>query len=274
MNLIHPGVLFPAIARMLLAAVLVIGSVAHAQGPAVTIIIDDVGNKADAGEAAVMLPGRVTLAFLPHTPHAKRLAEQAHQQGKEVMLHLPMDAYGGNRLGPGSLNLHMTERDFKRTVISDLSAVPHAQGLNNHMGSLLTRHPGAMAWLMEAMQDHGGLYFIDSRTSAQTVAEMMATEYTIPNARRDIFLDNNRDPELIRRQFLQLLDRAHRRGHAIGIGHPYPETMAVLNQMLPTLEAQGIRLISASEMINLQKGESSWPASSSPSLKVVKSSKP
>ncbi|WP_428634041.1 divergent polysaccharide deacetylase family protein [Sedimenticola sp.] len=240
----------------------------------ITVIIDDMGNQAGWGEAALTLPGAMTYAFLPHTPHASRLAQQAYATGKEVMLHLPMESHEGNPLGPGALTLHMTEIAFKRTLQDDLNAVPHVRGLNNHMGSLLTRHPGAMAWLMQALRSRNDLFFIDSRTALETVAQQMATEYGVPNANRDVFLDNDRTLEAIDWQFDQLIKRARRQGYAIGIGHPYPETTQVLAQRLPELRSLGIKLIPASEMIEYQRSRTLWHVSSSPSPKVAKSSKP
>lgn len=241
--------------------------------PVITIIIDDMGNHGGWGDAALTVPGPVTYAFLPHTPHANRLAKQAHASGKEVMLHLPMQSHEGNPLGPGALTLHMTEIAFKRTLDDDLNAIPHARGLNNHMGSLLTRHPGAMAWLMQGMRERGDLFFVDSRTTLATVAQQLALEYGVPSASRDVFLDNDRNPQAIDRQFAQLLKRARRQGYAIGIGHPYPETTRVLAQRLGGLSALGIRLIPASEMIEYQRSRTLWHASSSPSPTVAKSSK-
>jgi hypothetical protein len=242
--------------------------------PVITIIIDDMGNHGGWGDAALAIPGPVTYAFLPHTPHARRLALQAHTAGKQVMLHLPMQSHEGNPLGPGALTLHMTETGFKRSLDDSLNAIPHARGLNNHMGSLLTRHPGAMAWVMQGLRDRGDLFFIDSRTTLQTVGQQLAEEYGVPNARRDVFLDNDRNPEAIARQFEQLLKRARRQGYAIAIGHPYPETTRVLVERLAGLQSSGIRLIPASEMIEYQRSRTLWHVSSSPSPQVAKSSKP
>lgn len=241
--------------------------------PVITVIIDDMGNHGGWGDAALHIPGPVTYAFLPHTPHARRLALAAHAAGKEVMLHLPMQSHDGNLLGPGALTLHMTEQAFQRTLDENLAAVPHVRGVNNHMGSLLTRHPGAMAWLMQGIHRHGELFFVDSRTTLATVGEQIATEYDVPNARRDVFLDNDRDPAAIERQFRRLVKQAQRRGYAIGIGHPYPETSQVLTEQLASIETLGVRLVPASEMIRQQRSIRTWHASSSPSPKVAKNSK-
>lgn len=251
------------------------GAVVHAEAlPAIAIIIDDMGNHQDQGAAALELQGAVTYAFLPHTPYAVRLAEKAHDLGKEVMLHLPMDAREGNPLGPGALTLHMTETQFKQTLWDNLNAIPYVSGLNNHMGSLLTRHPGAMGWIMQTLtEERPELYFIDSRTTPNTVAQDIASEYRIPNTRRDVFLDNEPSADAINRQFRLLVELARKQGYAVGIGHPYPQTVEVLQRVLSDLKNENIRLISASAMIELQQRRKSWPEPSSPLLRVAKSSK-
>jgi polysaccharide deacetylase 2 family uncharacterized protein YibQ len=243
-----------------------------ATDPVIALIIDDMGNQRGPGRQAVALPGQVTYAFLPFTPHASPLASAARRAGKEIMLHLPMASHPWAPLGPGGLEIHMTEREFKSTLEASLRSLPDVRGVNNHMGSLLTRHPGAMNWVMEALADHGGLYFIDSRTTVATVAEQLAQEHELPNARRDVFLDHVRDPREIRREFRRLLSKARAQGAAVGIGHPYPETLAVLREELKRLGGSGVRLVPVSELIALKESRA-WPESSSPSPRVVKNSK-
>ncbi|MCP3867888.1 MAG: divergent polysaccharide deacetylase family protein [Gammaproteobacteria bacterium] len=239
--------------------------------PTIAIIIDDMGYQGELGDRAIALPGAVTYAFLPHTPHAVRLANQAHSVNKQVMLHLPMDSNDGASLGPGGLTLHMTEAAYRSVLQKSLDSVPHVEGLNNHMGSLLTRHPGAMKWLMRGVKERSPLFFIDSRTTPDTVAQKLAEELGVPNTRRDVFLDNDRDPDAIRRQFRLLLRKARRQGYSVGIGHPYPETLEVLGHELSGLSVKGFRLIRASQMIALQSGHES--EQSSPPLKFARRSK-
>jgi len=241
--------------------------------PIISIIIDDMGNQQQVGNEALELPGAITYAFLPHTPYAREMAKRAHESGKEVMLHLPMDAHSGKALGPGGLTLHMTQQQFQDTLASSLASVPHVTGLNNHMGSLLTQHPGAMGWLMQDVQQRGNLFFIDSRTTSLTVAEKLAHEHQIPAAGRDIFLDNVREPEYIREQFQQLIRRAKIRGKAVGIAHPFPETIATLAEELEKLGESGIKLVFTSEIIATERRNMPWQASLSPSPKEVKSLK-
>ena len=243
--------------------------------PVISIIIDDMGNSMHWGEQALDIPGKVTYAFLPHTPHAVTLASRANDLDKQVMLHLPMESGGDNRLlGPGAVTQHLTEGEFKRTVLQSFNAIPYAVGLNNHMGSLLTQHPGAMGWLMESLEAMGGgVFFVDSRTTRDTVGQLIAQEHGVPNVGRDVFLDNDRDPDAITLQFLKLIKRAHQRGHAIGIGHPYPETSQVLQKMLADPSKLGVRLIPVSEMIAVQGRNNPWQEHSSPSQRVAKNSK-
>ncbi len=217
--------------------------------PAISIIIDDLGQQLAAGERAVALPGNITYAFLPHTNHAAQLAELAHQQDKEVMIHMPMQAIGENNLGKGGLTLDMSQQHFLTTLKENLSAIPHISGINNHMGSLLTQHPGHMAWLMAALSERDDLFFVDSRTTEHTIAYQIATEYEVPRINRNVFLDNIRNEAEISRQFDRLITLAKRNGTAVAIGHPYPETIAFLEQILPRLEQHGVELIKTSGLI-------------------------
>lgn len=232
--------------------------------PVVAVVIDDVGDRLGAGLRTVNLPGPVACAFLPQAPHAERLAVRAHELGKEVLLHQPMQALAHNRLlGPGAVTLAMTEQEFLRTIRRNLLALPYVTGINNHMGSLLTRHPGHMTWLMKELHRQGGMYYVDSRTTHRTVAERMAREVGVPTARRHVFLDNSRRPEAIRQQFHELVRTAKRQGHALAIGHPYPETLQVLEEEIPRLAEQGVKLVPVRALTTLmsERRNSQWQAS-------------
>ncbi|MCC5862421.1 MAG: divergent polysaccharide deacetylase family protein [Gammaproteobacteria bacterium] len=230
-------------------------SLGHAASAAVTrpriaLIIDDLGHALEAGQRVVRLPARVTGAVLPHTPHAARLAEAVQAAGHEVMLHLPMQpAVPGVPIGPGGIYLDTQRAELRETLDAALASVPHVVGVNNHMGSGVTRHPGLMLWLMEELADRQPLYWVDSRTTAETVAEQKAHALRVPALRRDVFLDHEATPEGVARQFarLQLLARA--RGSAVGIGHPYPVTLAFLEQALPQLARAGFDLVTPTELL-------------------------
>lgn len=260
----------------LLSSAYVAGAPATEAAPVIAIIIDDLGNGLAEGEQTIALPGPVACAFLPHTPHAAELARRAHSAGKEVLLHLPLQAVAHNNLlGPGALTLEESERQFRTTLRHDLAAIPHVQGVNNHMGSLLTRHPGAMAWLMSELAAHGGLFFVDSYTTVQSVALQLADENQVPAARRDVFLDDDADPAAIRFQFQRLLDIAQRQGYAIAIGHPHPNTLAVLREELARLPETGVTLVPVQTLIQQREADKTpWPVSSSRLPTAAKSLKP
>lgn len=243
--------------RLLIACapfvLLVVASVSPAASPpVVAIIIDDLGNNAVADHRAINLPGPVACSFLPHTPYAKKHAALAHRKGKEVLLHLPLEALHHNRLGPGGVTLHMMPREFVDTVRADLASIPNPDGVNNHMGSLMTRNAGDMAWLMTLLS-RTDLFFIDSRTTARSVAYEMAVRYGVPAASRDVFLDDVRDKDAIVDQLHRLVSVARKNGSAIAIGHPYPITMAVLKELLPKLAAQGVELVPVKAVIQYQQ---------------------
>lgn len=215
--------------------------------PWVAIIIDDIGYSKARGMRAAKLPADITLAVIPHAPNSVKLAEQGHSYGKEIMLHAPMSNLSGKTLEQGALNESMGRDEFVRTLNDSLDNIPHIVGVNNHMGSLLTQKTEQMSWLMGELQARQ-LYFIDSRTSPQSQAYEVATERHIPTLKRDVFLDNQRSEVAIKRQFDKLVSLAKRRGWAIGIGHPYPETLAVLEKHSASA-AEQIEFVSISKLL-------------------------
>lgn len=259
---------------LLLYCALALHTAAAHPGPRVAIIIDDLGNSMASGEQALALPGALTYAILPQLPYSTEIAQRAHAAGREVMLHLPMQAREDRALGPGALTRAMDRFEFARTLRASLASVPHVAGVNNHMGSLLTGDPSAMRWLMEDLACHDRLYFIDSRTDVRTLAARFAREAGLWHAERDVFLDHVQDEAAITAQFRRLLALARRNGSAIGIGHPYPETLAVLARELPLLEAEGIELVPASRLVEQERSHRLWHASSSPWPTVAKNSRP
>jgi polysaccharide deacetylase 2 family uncharacterized protein YibQ len=223
--------------------------------PAIALIIDDLGHRRSTGLRAISLPGPVACSFFPFAAHTRELALQAHARGKEVMLHLPMQAVGKfqDAREAGVLTLDMTQRQYRETFQADLASVPFVSGFNNHMGSLLTQHPGNMAWLMRLVRQNGKLFFVDSRTTRLTVARELAGEYGVPSSQRNVFLDDVAEPDAIRAQFRRLLRIARRDGSAIAIGHPYPATLDVLSEELVQLDRRNVRLVRVADLIRIQQ---------------------
>ncbi|MDX1507997.1 MAG: divergent polysaccharide deacetylase family protein, partial [Woeseiaceae bacterium] len=173
--------------------------------PRIAIIIDDLGYRMAESRRAIALPGPVACAFLPGAPRTAELADAARAGGKEVLLHLPMDAVERNGVDePGQVTLDMSRASFAAALAGALDAVPHAVGINNHRGSLLTRHPGHMRWLMEEMRAREGLFFVDSYTTHESVALQIAAENGVDAVKRDVFLDSDRDPASIERELERL----------------------------------------------------------------------
>jgi len=225
-------------------------AVAEEPAPAtIALVIDDVGYLLAPGLRAIALPGPLAYSVLPHTPYAVSLAEAAHRAGKEVMLHLPMEPREGLSLGPGGLLHTMNHLELSQTLRTDLALIPHIRGVNNHMGSLLTQQSEAMAWVMADIKSHEGLFFIDSRTTAATVALDAAQKAGLSATRRDLFLDNVSQPAAIRVQFARLVALARLQGTALGIAHPRPATLQMLEDLLPRLPALGVRLRPVSETV-------------------------
>ena len=216
----------------------------------IAIIIDDVGDNRRLAMRTMALDNNIAISLLPHTPFSHEVARLAKEKDMEVMLHQPMESLTNNHLlGPGQLLNTMTEAEVKRTLNENLDDYPEVIGVNNHMGSLMTQDTRRMAWVMSVLTKRGKFY-IDSKTSPGSVAADVAQNWHVPNMTRHVFLDHIDSYGAIARQLEQTIRVAKRFGHAVAIGHPRPNTLAVLEDAIPTLKAQNIELVKISELVN------------------------
>jgi len=219
-------------------------------GPQIAIIIDDMGRSlAVARElAAIDLP--LTFAVFPHLPTSHRVAALLLRRSRDVMLHLPMEPRNWPQQdpGPGALYCRMDESEFLRVLEADLKAVPGIVGVNNHMGSRLTEDAAKMKLVMQALAGTG-LFFIDSRTINDSVAGREAAAAGIPVLQRDVFLDNRPVEKAILDQFRVLIEVARSRGYAVGIGHPYPETVAALKKIGALAAGAGGEMVTVRKLV-------------------------
>lgn len=223
----------------------------------VAIIIDDLGYSYSRDKPFADFPAAITLAIIPFTPHGRKLSLSAHNQGKEIMLHAPMETIGQRDWESSSLGTAMGREELLYSLASMLQNVPYVSGVNNHGGSLLTQDQLRMEWLMSAVSARG-LYFVDSRTTRNSVAYETASSLNIVSGVRDVFLDNSRDLEHIRAQFNKLLQLALSEGKAMAIGHPHPETLQVLREEIPRLKLFGVKLVPVSEYLRGGLSEVDW----------------
>ena len=238
--------------RLLLPMLVFAPAVAFPADPVIALIIDDLGYRYDEGVRVTRLPGPVVCAVLPGTPRGEALAELANANGKEVLLHMPMQSMDSAlSQEAGVMSIDDSRPRFTHRLERGLGSVPHAIGINGHRGSLLTRHPGHMRWLMDELDDRK-LLFVDSYTTHHSVALQLADEVGVPATRRNVFLDNDASPERIQAEFERLVRLAHREGSAVAIGHPYPATLEFLEQTLPKLDDYRVNLVGIRELIEYQ----------------------
>jgi len=216
--------------------------------PMVAIIIDDMGYHQKIGHGLLELPINLTFSFLPAAPHTAELEEMAFQAGRVIFLHQPMEPKSKEwDPGPGAMLVGQTKEEQKALFYDNLQAVPHAVGVNNHMGSLYTEDRAAMDSLMLLIRAEG-LFFVDSFTSGASQALAAATAAGVPTARRHIFLDNVHSEDKVCEQLQKLVESAEKNGWAIGIGHPNAATLAALTHCRGKL-LDRVRLVSAQELL-------------------------
>ncbi len=214
----------------------------------VALIFDDLGR--DVGQLDRLFELGVPLSFavLPFEPWSAEVAQALTARGAEVLCHLPMEATGEEDPGPGALVEGMSGRRLAAAVERALERVPGAAGVNNHMGSRLTADERAMRTVLPLLGERG-LFFLDSRTTPESVAYELALDLGVPAARRDVFLDAVDEPEAIRGEMARLLELARERGAAIAIAHPRRATLAVLAEEIPRALAEGFEFVPVSYLL-------------------------
>ncbi|NDL64796.1 divergent polysaccharide deacetylase family protein [Acerihabitans arboris] len=231
---------------------------AGADAGKLAIVIDDFGYQPRNERQVLAMPAAVSIAVLPNAPYAREMATKAHQQGREVLIHLPMAPLSKQPLERDTLQPGMSRDEITRIVRDAVGKVPYAVGVNNHMGSAMTSSFGGMQNVMQVLS-HYPFYFLDSMTIGNSQSRQAAAGTSVIVIKRNVFLDDTSNEADIRQQFNRAVALARRNGSAIAIGHPHPNTIRVLQQMLPALPAD-IVLVRPSMLLNERYAPAPAPA--------------
>jgi len=219
----------------------------------VALVIDDLGRSVDDLLPLERLGVPITYSVLPFEERTPAVVAQLRGRGEEILLHLPMEPKSGANPGPGALRLGMTADELRQRTLAALQAVPGAVGVNNHMGSGLSADERSMSAILRVLSTRG-LFFLDSRTSPDSVGYRTALSLGVPAAERQVFLDPDPRPQAVHEQFLRLLEVARTRGAAVAIGHPHPDTLAVLTAEVPRARAAGYEFVPVSYLLDRSGG--------------------
>jgi len=218
--------------------------------PRLAILLDDLGSDRAAAQAIFALPYPLTISVLPNHEHSVEIANDARRRGLQVLLHLPMQSVANERPEAQELRPGMQAEEVSALVAQFLENVPGVVGVNNHQGSQATSDPELMSELMPVLHDRH-LFYVDSRTTAATVAFDTAQEFGVRSAFRNVpFLDDVAEVAAVRQQLKLALRGAREKGEAIAIGHPHPATLQALREALPQARAQGVRLVLVSDLVH------------------------
>jgi polysaccharide deacetylase 2 family uncharacterized protein YibQ len=226
------------------------GAAGPAPGPRLAIVVDDFGYDPVRDAEWLEFPERITVSVLPYGPSSRSFAASARTHGFGVILHVPMEPEGGvsDRTKPFLLLRGMTREEIADRFARMAADVPQANGASNHMGSAFTADLAAMSSFAQALKGKG-FFFLDSVTSAGTVASMAMEDAGVPATRRDVFLDDG-TPEEIRRNWATVIALAKERGEAVLLCHARRETRKVLLELLPQLRGEGIRAVTVEELLS------------------------
>jgi uncharacterized protein len=219
------------------------------------IIIDDMGTTMETAEVLGRIDADLTFSVLPDTPDTQKVARFLHRRGREILLHLPMQGNGKDP-GPGAILQGMQPSQISEVLKQDLESVPYIAGVNNHMGSVITADPEAMRLILGELKNDG-LFFVDSLTTNMSVCGRVAHELKVPFIARDVFLDNERNSPYITSQVEKLVKISLKYSNAVGICHPHPETIAVLEREIPRMKRLGVEIVKVSALMNSSGGAGS-----------------
>ena len=215
------------------------------------IIIDDFGYRNDEiSDGFLEIDAHLTYAIIPGHRYSTSFGEKAVDAGYEVIVHMPMENTG-KTYGEEDfvLTTKMNNETIERRLKNALKEIPTAIGMNNHQGSKASADQSVMSNVAKVMKEKG-LFFIDSRTTVETIGETTMEVFGVPTARRNIFLDNEDDEEKIEKQLMKLVKRSEELGAAIGIGHVKPKTLNVLSDQIPELQKKGYKFEFVSKMLH------------------------
>jgi uncharacterized protein len=215
----------------------------------IVLILDDVGFDHQPLESAMAIDPNVNFAVLPNGKRSIEFASTLHARGFELLCHLPMEPDGFPRVSPGggAVLTSMSDAQIATATRANIETIRFARGVNNHMGSRATADRRVMADVLGALPK--GMYFIDSKTTGNSIAGPLARTMRVKTASRNVFLDDVQDVSSIRRQLAELADVASSHGISVGIGHMYPSTIQVLTEDAPKLRAEGFRFVRASAVV-------------------------
>ncbi len=223
------------------------------------IVIDDVGYNLFQLDPFLKLPFKITFAILPGLPYTGQAAKLIHEAGKEYILHQPMDSVDGRDTGPGAIHSGMSFEEVSAVLDKNLSDLPYAVGVNNHMGSAGTADEDLMVSLFKVLKRRK-LFFLDSRTTSKSVVRKAAAETGLPFAERSIFLDNNKEKESIKNSVEKGVEVSEKKGHAVMIGHIWSSELAeVLLELYPALLEDNYTLNNLTELfMGYKDDEDTW----------------
>jgi len=222
--------------------------VAVAQKGEIAIVIDDWGYNLDNLDILDEIKYPLTCSILPKLNYSRRIAEELHKRRFQIILHLPMEPEERYRLEKDTIMLSMDEENIRDIIDKDLISIVYAKGVSNHMGSRATQDRRVMEIVFKELKRRK-LFFLDSLVSSKSICSDLAREMNLDFTKRDIFLDNKKDPGYIKKQIHKLKKRADIYGKAIGIGHARRSTLETLKEVMPELEREGYKFVFASELI-------------------------
>ena len=224
-----------------------------AMGPHMAIVLDDWGKNYSVLQYAIEIHRPLTLSILPNLSKSRQIAEEAFRNHLGVMLHLPMEPKNKKEpMEPHTILTTMPKAEILKYVDEGVEAIPHVEGVNNHMGSAATSDARVMKIVLDRLKIKN-LFFIDSHVVTTTQGPKTAAEVGIRFASRNVFIDNENKLESIKKQLEKAKRIALTHGEVIVIGHDRKLTLQAIKEMVPVFDEAGVKLVFARDVVKVSK---------------------
>jgi len=225
----------------------------------IAIVIDDFGCDYDDIDEMIALDIAFTGAVIPGHPSSSAHMEMLIANGKDVIIHLPMEPLKGAKKSwhtPMSLYVGLDATQVSERVDAALKELTQVSGINNHMGSKATSNEQLMGYYVQAAKNHDFI-ILDSLTNSKSKLKDVATQQDAKFLIRDVFLDDpqKRNVSFVERRMKEAADIADKNGYAIAIGHVGRSggmtTIEGIKKTAKDIEARGIEFVTLKQLYEI-----------------------
>lgn len=219
--------------------------------PIVALVIGGLGINSTQTKLAIdALPADVTLSFAPDANRLDYWIKTARDDGHEVLIEVPMEAYeyGRMRMHPDTLIAGGDQKANLAKLNQVLRRAGGYYGVINYQGAKFGADVASVEPVFGVLAERG-LAFIDDGSVQKAFFGKVADSKGLRFARAAGPIDTRQSPQDIAAELMELEILARKHGGAIGAGFAFPVTVEAASVWIDTLEEKGLVLAPVSALV-------------------------